>query len=113
MISYDAGDIVLVHYPFTDLSSQKKRPAVILSPQFYAARFGDVVLMPLTSQPNTDTTLALLHWKAAGLVKPTWIKPIIGTLSTRLILKPLGQLAQADESCIKSALNILLAPQWK
>jgi len=32
MTSYDTGDIVLVRYPFTDLTTSKKRPADILSP---------------------------------------------------------------------------------
>jgi mRNA interferase MazF len=91
MTSYDAGDIVLVHYPFTDLTTSKKRPAVILSPRIYTDRFGDVVVMPLTSQPDPDPKLALSQWRAAGLLKPTWIKPIIGTLSTGLIERGLGK----------------------
>jgi mRNA interferase MazF len=112
MTNYDAGDIVLVHYPFTDGTSLKRRPAVIVSPQEYTARFGDVVLMPLTSQREQDTALALTQWKASGLIKPTWIKPIIGTLSTRLIEKRLGQLAASDNSCVKAALRVLLSSRW-
>ena len=46
MTNYDAGEIVLVRYPFTDLRVSKKRPAVILSPRIYTDQFGDVVLMP-------------------------------------------------------------------
>ena len=112
MTSYDAGDVVLVHYPFTDLTSLKKRPAVILSPQAYTARFGDVVLMPLTSQPDPDAALALSQWQASGLLKPTWMKPIIGTLSTRLIERHLGKLPIADDGCVKAALAIVMAQRW-
>jgi mRNA interferase MazF len=112
MTSYDSGDIVLVHYPFTDLSSLKKRPAVILSPQAYTARFGDIVLMPLIGQPEKDAALALTQWQISGLLKPTWVKPIIGTLSTQLIVRQLGKLAVADETCVKAALAILLAQRW-
>jgi len=32
MTRYDAGSIVLVHFPFTDLSGTKKRPALVISP---------------------------------------------------------------------------------
>ncbi len=112
MTSYDAGDIVLVHYPFTDLSSLKKRPAIVLSSRTYAAQSGDVVLMPLTSQPDPNSTLALSQWQASGLLKATWVKPIIGTLSTRLIVRHLGKLAVADDVCVNVALGILLAQRW-
>ncbi|MCC6491959.1 MAG: type II toxin-antitoxin system PemK/MazF family toxin [Pirellulales bacterium] len=50
MTNFEAGDIVLVLYPFTDLSKTKKRPAVRLSSSDYSKRFNDVVIMPLTSQ---------------------------------------------------------------
>lgn len=108
MTSYDSRNIVLVHYPFTDLTTSKKRPAVILSSRAYTSRFGDVVLMPLTGQPDPDPALALSQWRAAGLLKPTWVKPIIGTLSTRLIEKRLGNLTNSDEPCVRAALAILL-----
>jgi mRNA interferase MazF len=112
MTSFDAGDIVLVRYPFTDLTTSKKRPAVILSPRIYADRFGDVVAMPLTSRREPEPPLALSQWRAAGLLKPTWAKPIIGTLSTRLIEKQIGKLSAADVPCIRAALAILLEAQW-
>ena len=112
MTSYDAGEIVLVRYPFTDLTTSKKRPAVILSPRTYTARFGDLVLMPLTSQADADSSLALSQWRAAGLLKPSWVKPMIGTLTTHLIERRMGQLADADQRCVQSALAILLENRW-
>jgi hypothetical protein len=68
--------------------------------------------MPLTSQPDPDTALALSEWQAAGLLNPTWVKPIIGSLSTRLILRRLGKLAGTDDVCVKSSLGNLLAHRW-
>ena len=112
MTSYDVGDILLVRFPFTDLTTSKNRPAVILSPQSYMTRFGDIVLMPLTSQPDSDASLALSQWRAAGLLKPTWVKPIIGTLTTRLINKRLGKLVDVDEPCVRAALAVLLESRW-
>jgi mRNA interferase MazF len=112
MTSCDSGDVVLVHYPFTDLSTLKRRPAVILSPTDYIDRFGDVTLMPLTSQPESNAALALSQWRGAGLIKPSWIKPIIGTLSIRLVQKRLGKLADADVSCVRAALAMMIAKPW-
>ena len=112
MTSYDSGDIVLVRYPFTDLTTSKKRPAVIVSPRTFTDRFGDVVLVPLTSGSASDASLALSEWRAAGLLKPTWVKPVIGTLAKRLIEKRIGKLADADIQCVRTALSILLSAHW-
>ena len=112
MTACEAGDIVLVRFPFTDLTADKKRPAVVLSPRVYADRFGDVVLMPLTSQADQEVSLALSQWKASGLLKPTWVKPVIGTVSMRLVERHLGRLTDPDEQCIRAALAIFLAIRW-
>jgi mRNA interferase MazF len=113
MTRFDAGDVVLVRYPFTDLTTTKKRPAIVLSSTSYADRFRDVVLMPLTSQTDSELSLAISNWAAAGLVKPTWIKPSVGTLSVRLIIRRLGTLHAEDTPVVRAALSILLAECWR
>ncbi len=113
MTPCNAGDVVLVRFPFTDLTTSKKRPSIILSSSEYSDRFGDVVLMPLTSQTQEDSSLSLSRWKASGLLKPTWIKPLIGTLSVRLIERGLGSIHQEDEAVIRIALSKLLAARWR
>ncbi len=112
MTSYDSGDIVLVRYPFTDLNALKKRPAIVLSQRTYSDRYGDLVVMPLTSREETDNSLALSEWRAAGLLKPTWVKPVIGTLILGLVDKQLGKLAVVDDQCIRAALSLLLDIRW-
>lgn len=113
MTACSSGDIVLVRYPFTDLTTSKKRPAIVLSPSEYTSRFGDVVLMPLTSRREEDSSLALASWAEAGLPKPTWIKPLIGTLSVGLIDRKLGVIRHEDEAAVRSALAKLFALQWR
>ncbi|HET6250097.1 MAG TPA: type II toxin-antitoxin system PemK/MazF family toxin [Tepidisphaeraceae bacterium] len=112
MTIYDPGTIVLVRFPFTDLTSTKKRPALVVSPLGYSRRFGDIVLMALTSQDQSDPSLSLAEWRAAGLPKPTWIKPLIGTLSVSLIERRLGAIDARDHQCIRAALAILLKTDW-
>ena len=46
---YRQGDIVLVSLPFTDLTSSKRRPALIISPDSFNAAGEDLVLAAITS----------------------------------------------------------------
>lgn len=109
MTRYKPGDIVLVHFPFTDLSSSKKRPALVLSPSRFTARQGDVVVLAMTSQPQSDNKLRLSHWRSAGLPKPTWLKPVIGTLAVTLIHRRLGRLHAADRPRVRLAVRQAIA----
>ena len=51
---YRRGDIVLVSFPFTDLSSSKRRPALVISPDSFNEQGQDVVLIAITSQEPDD-----------------------------------------------------------
>ena len=47
MPSYSKNEVVLVRYPFSDLSSAKVRPAVVVNAAHVSQ---DVFIMPLTSK---------------------------------------------------------------
>ncbi len=49
MTDYSFGDIVLVPFPFTDQSTVKKRPAVIVSSNAYNKKKPDIIIMAVTS----------------------------------------------------------------
>src|SRR5690348_3948124 len=101
MTPCSSGDVVLLPFPFTSLTASKKRPAVVISPGEYHGKYGDVVLMALTSQAQSDSFL-LQRWQEAGLPKPTWVKPIIGTFASSIIDKRLGSLAPGDWSSVRN-----------
>ncbi len=111
MTRYSWRDVVLVRFPFTDLASIKKRPALILSPQEYVNRYGDVVLLALTSRSQPNDSLRLADWQAAGLPKPTWLKPLIATLSATLVIRRLGRLVESDTDSVRLVLHELLATE--
>jgi mRNA-degrading endonuclease toxin of MazEF toxin-antitoxin module len=46
------GDIVLIPIPFTDLSSQKQRPVVVISNDDYNHTSPDLVVVAMTSNPT-------------------------------------------------------------
>jgi len=108
MTRYDPGDIVLMRFPFSDLSTSKQRPALVLSSRRFAARQGDVVVLAMTSQPSTEAKLRLAQWRSSGLPKPTCLKPVIGTLAATLVLRRLGKLHPDDHPCVGHALRLLI-----
>jgi hypothetical protein len=50
MTAYKRGDIVLVPFPFSDQTTTKKRPAVVISSSRYNAVSQDIIIMAVTSQ---------------------------------------------------------------
>jgi len=46
----DQGDIVLIPVPFTDLSSQKRRPVIVISNDTYNRKAADIVVVAMTSK---------------------------------------------------------------
>jgi mRNA interferase MazF len=47
----DQGDIVLIPVPFTDLSTNKRRPVIVISNDAYHLRTSDVIVVAMTSNP--------------------------------------------------------------
>ncbi len=112
MTPYEPGCVVLVRFPFSNLQSAKKRPALVVSPAAYALRYSDLVVLALTSQPQPEPFLGLEHWQVAGLLGPTWIKPALFCIHTSLIDRPIGTLAGDDAAHVAQALALLLAEEF-
>jgi len=107
MTSYSFGDVVLVGFPFTNLQTTKRRPAVIIHSPAYHDR-PDVILMAITSQVRQPLAAgeALVHdWQTAGLARPSALKPLIATLEKDQVVKKLGQLSPADRERLAGILD--------
>lgn len=105
-MTFSPGQIVLVKFPFTDRSTRKARPAVVVSPATYHDKNGDIVLIAITTQPQDEVALELAHWKSAGLPRESWVKPVIGTLSDGLVLKEIGMLPPEDWFRVQAAISL-------
>jgi len=84
------GDIVLIHFPFTDLSGNKLRPALVL-----ASTFTDITVTFITTQLKWKeaTDIEVLPSLSNGLKKNSLIRlSKIATLDKTLALGKLGVL---------------------
>jgi mRNA interferase MazF len=62
-MSFSIGNVILLPVPFTDLSSRKVRPAIVVGHGSFA---GDLFVVPISSQlQNVD--MPLVDWRQAGL----------------------------------------------
>jgi len=106
------GDIVLVSFPFTDQTTSKKRPAVVISSDAYHRLRQDVIVMAVTSRvlraAGAPGEVMILGWQAAGLLKPSLIKPVVATIERQLISRVLGSLTTADAAALRTALPAML-----
>ena len=53
-MKYQQGDVISVPFPFTDLSTSKHRPALVISNNLVAGT-DDVIIVMITSQQKTDS----------------------------------------------------------
>lgn len=65
---YSKGDIVIIEFPFSDLTNTKKRPMIIL-----AEKGEDIIGCAITSNPESGGIL-LDHFEEGNLPLQSWIK---------------------------------------
>lgn len=100
-MSCSRNEVVLLPIPFTDLSSRKVRPAVVIG---HSRHPGDLFVAPTTSQLQ-NAAVPLQEWSAAGLNVPCGIKSQIATIEDRLVVKSVGKLSTHDQAALDSALR--------
>jgi len=55
-MSYKKGDILLVHFPFTNLLDSKKRPVLVVKDE---NEYGDIVCFQITSKQNQSNIIEI------------------------------------------------------
>lgn len=102
--SFSQGDVVLVPFPFTDLSAIKQRPALVLSPDRSNKVRPDLVVAAITSQiPTTpggdEVLLSGNELKETGLPKRSIVKlSKIFTIHQGLIRKKIGHVSDSTRA---------------
>lgn len=113
MIPYRPGDVVLIPFPFTDFSTFKQRPAVVISASRFNRSGNDVIIAAVSShvleRGGYEYRLSRDDQAAAGLPKPSVVKlGKIVTLDHRLIRKRLGRLSTATTTRIIAQIREVL-----
>ena len=96
MVAPAAGSVVLVPFPFSDLSQSKRRPAVVLA----AAERGDWILCQVTSKPYADAHAVELSdndFAQGGLRITSYARPAkLFTAHESLFVSEVGVLGAAS-----------------
>lgn len=108
MAAPPAGAVVLVRFPFSDLSSSKLRPAVVLAD----SEKDDFVLCQITSNPYADARaveLTQVSFRTGGLQRTSYARPgKLFTSNTALIAKQVGRLSlEAHRGVAEAVIRLL------
>lgn len=101
--SVKRGSVVLIRYPFTDLTGAKVRPALVLTPDHLLSRVDDVLCLFISSAMPEDllpTEFVLEHEHASflhtGLKRRSVLRMHkLALLHKALVLRVLGEGDQA------------------
>lgn len=106
------GDIVLIPVPFTDLSTNKRRPVLILSNNDYNSKTNDVVVVAITSNIIAKNYTVFITGKdlLEGSLKVDSCIRVdkIYTLSKNIIIKKFGTVNQIIMEDVKEKLNNII-----
>lgn len=106
-------DVVLLSFPFTDLSTTKVRPAVVVSPDSYNSTSQDVVVVLITTNTARRSPFDLLLQKShpeflqTGLRYDSAIRTDkIFTLNRRLAVASIGRFGPQLKTDVEKQLRL-------
>ncbi|MBI4366990.1 MAG: type II toxin-antitoxin system PemK/MazF family toxin [Deltaproteobacteria bacterium] len=102
-----AGDVILVRFPFSDLPSEKKRPAILLATTKVSPKVQTITLAMVTGKVDgliLSGDVRIEEWESAHLLHPSLVRlSKIATIDVELIERRLGRLAPKDLKATKVA----------
>jgi mRNA interferase MazF len=98
-----AGDVVLLRFPFSDLSGAKLRPAVVLA----VVDASDFIACQITSQRRgrrEQIELTVASFDAGGLRRTSYVVPAkLFTAERRIIVRRVGRVKDGVRDTIREA----------
>ncbi len=109
----EQGDIVLIPIPFTDLSSQRRRPVIVISNNTYNCKTEDIVVVAMTSNPvkvDYGFSISSSDLEQGRLNRPGKVRvDKIYTLSQSIVVKTFGRVNSKALDQIRKKLRDLIA----
>jgi len=103
-----AGDVVVVPFPFSDLSQAKRRPALVIAD----AGGNDLILCQITSRPVRDQWAIAVddaQFQSGGLRQPSNVRPNrIFTADRQIVLYTAGRLADESLATVRDSVVRLI-----
>lgn len=103
-------DVVLVPFPFTDLSRTKQRSCLILAatkPKGLNERYVVAMMTSHLRGLSFVSDVVLQEWKNTGLPKPTLVRLAkVVTIERKLIRRKIGRLRASDQKAVERRLPI-------
>ena len=90
------GDVLLIPFPYTDLTTNKRRPVLVLR---HADSFDDFLAAAITSQPGHEDVPPLYQgdFQEGILPKPSYLRTTkLYTLNRRIAASRFGRLTPSD-----------------
>ncbi len=107
MTTYSRGDVVLVPFPFAELTGTKRRPALVVSSDEHNRQNRAVVIAQITSKTEGRPRVGdqrIDEWENAGLLAPSLLRCHLATIRDTLIFRKLGKLPAADMAAVETKL---------
>ncbi|MBI3432686.1 MAG: type II toxin-antitoxin system PemK/MazF family toxin [Hydrogenophilales bacterium] len=108
MGAFAAGQVVLLPFPFSDLTHSKLRPALLLAD----AGRDDWIACQITSNPYADSHAVLLNqddFTSGGLQRASYARPgKLFTANTSLFTSAAGTVSQVRLDEVRSALIAII-----
>lgn len=103
MTNYKFGDVVLIHFPQSGISSRKQRPGVVV----LDIGDDDLVIAPVTSKSRTQGgDLLLSSLSGTGLIRSSTVRLAkVATLLKSDLVRILGRLPESE--------RVQLAQVWE
>ncbi|MGH7813975.1 MAG: type II toxin-antitoxin system PemK/MazF family toxin [Candidatus Binataceae bacterium] len=113
---YRRGDVVLVPFPFTDLTGAKQRPALVVSSDTNNASRADLVIAAITSQlpaalASDEIAVPAGGLAVCGLPKPSIVRTAkLVTIHQALIRKRIGSMPRETLERVLAAIRNQFKP---